>query len=143
MTMAVMGVVAVAAAPSVLRSTERSRSEQALSFITAEVSAARQQAMRHRVPAQVQFNAVTPSLDVWIDLNRNAAIDGGEQEIFALAPHAEVTWTLPANVGRFNAKGQFTADSGYWRVAARPAGSTNRYLYVFPSGQYLETGEFH
>lgn len=138
-----MALAAVMAAPALSRSTRQARRDEAIASVTARISEARQTAMRQRVPVEVEFDSGAQTLRVWADLNRNGLIDAGEQETFALPGGTPVTWTLPVDSGRFNAKGQFQTGSGYWRVAAKPDDGPDLYFYVFPSGQSFTTGEYH
>ncbi len=143
MVVVLTALAAMMAVPAVFRSSQQARRDEALAAVTGRISDARQTAMRHRAPVQVEFDAGLLVLRVWADLNRNGIIDSGEQETFALPGGTAVTWTLPDETGRFNAKGQFQTAAGYWRVAARSEEASELYYYIFPSGQSFTTGAYH
>jgi type II secretory pathway pseudopilin PulG len=139
----IIGVLSGIALPSVVGRNETVQREQALAELSADLSAARQLAMRRRVPVAVSFDVPNQELDVWADLDRDSVIDAGEQSAEPLAGDGLVTWTLPATTGTFSSKGQFSCSTGYWRVAARPPSLSDCYLYVFRSGQIHETKDYH
>ena len=141
MVIAIFGVIAAIAVPSLIDQMPQYHLDQAVHSLVAELRTARMQAMSEGFAVDLLLDAYQKTLTVFIDRDEDGMIDPGEEVVLDIGRYDQIEITADCVGGTFRPGGAFSCPDGMWKITVGCDGAGEIHVYVFQTGQVQQTGE--
>lgn len=139
--LAVLGVIAAIAVPSLLDHMPRYHLDQAVHSVLAELRTAHMLAVSEGHPVDLLLDTFGKTLTLLIDRNEDGVVDPGEEIVLNFGRYPELEALANCVGGTFRPGGAFTCSEGVWKIMLTCGGTDLRYVYVFRTGQVQQSDE--
>lgn len=132
---AVLVILGMAAVYNVVARAPYHRMDDARLQLMGDLRGARQSAVTRSAPAYVSFETSLKRYTIWVDADRDGAVDVGEQTVRQLPAYEEMTMSATMLQGTFSAMGTWSSAPRVGRVSLtmNPVGTQT--IYITPSGE--------
>jgi len=132
---AVITILGLSAVFNIVARAPYHRMDNARLQLISDLRAARQSAVTRSAPVYLSFNESGKSYTIWVDADRDGAVDTGEQTSETLPDYSGLTMAVSATRGYFTAMGTWSCTEGVGEVklTLSPVGSQT--IYITPSGE--------
>lgn len=132
---AVMAVLGMAAVYNVVARAPHYRMDDARLQLIGDLRGARQAAVTRSAPAYISFETSLKRYTIWVDADRDGAVDTGERTVRQLPVYKGMTMSATMVQGTFSAMGTWSSAPRVGRVSLTMSPVGTQTIYITPSGE--------
>ena len=130
----IVGVTAMVATPGILKRMPFQRLNRASWQVCMDLQRAKMQAVSENTTVRVTFDNGNETYVIWVDSDRDGAIDTGEQTTRSLRDIRGADLYAYPTVGTFQPRGTMESTYSYWYIRVLVPEAGYKYVYIFPNG---------